>query len=287
METAKRLYKSRKVKPPEPHKIPIRVVCVSDTHNNQLDLPDGDLLIHAGDLSKNGTLEEIQAQLDWLKAQKHQHKVVIGGNHDRLLDPTFPERHPGILPLDTQFSNLNFGSLTYLSNTSATLKFENGRDVKVYGSPFVPECGKWAFMYPPGKDFWHGLIPVDADIVVSHGPPKWHLDLTGGGFENHGCPDLLKELKRVQPPLVIRGHIHEAHGEEDLLFDEVQSLYERIMETGGTSRRMMLTLALKIYLWNLSKKGKRSTHLVNAAVVEGGRAIAERALAYEPVVCLI
>ncbi|KAH8838858.1 hypothetical protein MCOR27_010049 [Pyricularia oryzae] len=52
-------------------------------------LPPGDSLVHAGDLSQYGTLAEIQAQLTWLAAQPHRHKVVVAGNHDLLLDSEF------------------------------------------------------------------------------------------------------------------------------------------------------------------------------------------------------
>ena len=60
----------------------VKIVCISDTHNTQPEVPPGDILIHAGDLSQSGSIEEIQAQLDWLKAQPHEHKVFIAGNHD-------------------------------------------------------------------------------------------------------------------------------------------------------------------------------------------------------------
>ena len=59
---------------------PINVVCISDTHNQQPDLPDGDLLLHAGDLTQDGSFDELQAQLDWLNGQRHRCKVVIAGN---------------------------------------------------------------------------------------------------------------------------------------------------------------------------------------------------------------
>jgi len=72
----------------------ITVVCVSDTHTPQPSLPNGDLLLHAGDLSQSGSFEEIQAQLDWINAQPHKHKVVIADNHDILLDPQFVDRFP-------------------------------------------------------------------------------------------------------------------------------------------------------------------------------------------------
>lgn len=34
-------------------------MCVSDTHNRNVKLPKGDVLIHAGDISNLGTYEEV------------------------------------------------------------------------------------------------------------------------------------------------------------------------------------------------------------------------------------
>lgn len=73
---------------------PVTVVCISDTHGTQPPLPDGDLLLHAGDFTRWGTFRELQAHLTWLAQQPHKHKVVIAGNHDLLLDPKFQRDHP-------------------------------------------------------------------------------------------------------------------------------------------------------------------------------------------------
>lgn len=65
---------------------PIRIICISDTHNKIPPLPPGDILVHAGDLTTHGTFDEVQAQLRWLSSQPHTHKIVIAGNHDIVLD---------------------------------------------------------------------------------------------------------------------------------------------------------------------------------------------------------
>ena len=66
-----------------PASYPIRVVCLSDTHDQvPSEVPDGDLLIHAGDLTNPGTAASIQKQLDWLASLPHPHKIVVAGNHD-------------------------------------------------------------------------------------------------------------------------------------------------------------------------------------------------------------
>jgi len=75
-------------KPPK-NKPPIRIVCISDTHTNTgMEVPNGDLLIHAGDLTNAGTIEEIQKQIDWLNTLPHKEKIVICGNHDSYFDPS-------------------------------------------------------------------------------------------------------------------------------------------------------------------------------------------------------
>lgn len=74
--------RGRPFRPPR-DRPPIRVVCLSDTHDWQpAHVPDGDLLIHAGDLTDDGSLDAIQKQMDWLATLPHRHKVVIAGNHE-------------------------------------------------------------------------------------------------------------------------------------------------------------------------------------------------------------
>lgn len=71
---------------PSPRRNPIRVVCISDSHTHKYDdIPDGDLLIHAGDLSNIGSTSEIQGQLHWLNSLPHRHKIVIAGRRPTLI----------------------------------------------------------------------------------------------------------------------------------------------------------------------------------------------------------
>ncbi len=75
---ARKLYTWRQTSPAQPLTNPVSVVCVSDTHNSQPKLPDGDILIHAGDLTQSGSLQELQATVGWLRAQPHPVKIVCG-----------------------------------------------------------------------------------------------------------------------------------------------------------------------------------------------------------------
>ena len=63
-----------------------RFVCVSDTHNSSpadggFKLPKGDVLIHAGDLTKQGTYAELQKTLDWIEQADFEVKIVVAGGY--------------------------------------------------------------------------------------------------------------------------------------------------------------------------------------------------------------
>lgn len=62
----------------------LRVVCVSDTHNSsplngQFKVPPGDVLIHAGDMTNQGSYAELKKVVEWLGRCEHEVKLVIAG----------------------------------------------------------------------------------------------------------------------------------------------------------------------------------------------------------------
>jgi predicted phosphohydrolase len=61
-----------------------RIVCISDTHarHRLTVVPEGDILIHGGDITRHGSLEDVEDFDRWLKTLPHKHKIVICGNHD-------------------------------------------------------------------------------------------------------------------------------------------------------------------------------------------------------------
>lgn len=66
-----------------------RFVCVSDTHNSRVKLPKGDVLIHAGDLTNQGSYSELQRAVAWLEAAPFECKIVVAG---RPSDNLYPDR---------------------------------------------------------------------------------------------------------------------------------------------------------------------------------------------------
>ena len=62
-----------------------RFVCLSDTHNacpadGCFKLPKGDVLVHAGDLTKQGTFTELRKTLEWIEEADFEVKIVVAGN---------------------------------------------------------------------------------------------------------------------------------------------------------------------------------------------------------------
>ncbi|KAK0262685.1 hypothetical protein B0A54_10493 [Friedmanniomyces endolithicus] len=219
---------------PEPDSPPIRIVCISDTHClTSVHIPDGDLLIHAGDLTNAGTPAELQAQIDWLDSLPHQHKVAVAGNHDTFLDP----RSRITLSPEQQEGSIDWKGIHYLQHSALTLRFANGRrSLNLYGAPQIPACGgdEFAFQYPRGHDAWTDTIPGDTDLLITHTPPKYHLDLPTA----LGCEFLLSEVWRVRPALHVFGHVHAGKsdtlgwlkgGKEVVRWDEGQKCLERTL----------------------------------------------------------
>jgi predicted phosphodiesterase len=175
-----------------------RLVLLSDTHgyHARLRVPDGDVLVHAGDFCSHGKEKEARSFARWLAAQPHAHKVVIAGNHDRCLE------------LDLGLGERLFEGATYLLDREATVA-----GLRFYGSPWQPEFLSWAFNLPRGEPLravW-SKIPNDVDVLVTHGPPFGVLDGTFLGALV-GCEELRTAVDRVMPRMHVFGHIHEARG---------------------------------------------------------------------------
>lgn len=199
----------------------MKVIAISDTHNrhNHLTLPEGDLLIHAGDLTSVGYKHEIKDILDWFNkvSSKYTYGVVfIAGNHDRSFDPKFNIETVGKPTWLQEMLNTLPNNIHYLENNSANI---NG--VNIWGSPITPwfHGDRWAFNKRRGdeiREVWD-LIPTNTDIIVTHGPVYGKLDFTEYDKLYVGCSELKKKIHSIKPKCHIGGHIHEGYG---MAYDE-------------------------------------------------------------------
>lgn len=179
----------------------MKVVAISDTHgyHASLSLPDGDILIHSGDVSGRGDEYEIKDFLDWFSIQKHRYKVFIAGNHDFFFERADANKIASLIPDD----------VIYLNDSGINLE-----GLYLWGSPVTPWFFDWAFNRQRGAEINHHweLIPTDIDILVTHGPVHGILDLTADGL-HVGCEMLKNKVEDIKPKVHICGHIHEAYGQ--------------------------------------------------------------------------
>lgn len=179
------------------------ITLISDTHNKHAyctpDLPGGDLLIHAGDVSSMGLEFELHSFLKWFSKQKYEHKVFIAGNHDWIFERN-PARAQEILS--------QYPDVIYLQDSSVELM-----GLKIYGSPWQPAFYDWAFNLPRnGEDLkqkWEA-IPDNTDILITHGPPHQVLDYVIESQSSVGCERLQFRVFELQPLIHAFGHIHSA-----------------------------------------------------------------------------
>jgi Icc-related predicted phosphoesterase len=195
----------------------VKIVAFSDTHSHHRDVtvPDGDVLVFAGDFMTCGRrYAEVVSFADWFMKQPHKHKVLVVGNHDRLFESQFP------MCLG-EFRNR--GNVSYLHDSGTTID-----GVKFWGSPVQPWFCDWAFNVHRGapiKKHWD-KIPTDTDVLITHGPPwgildqsvpdgqtsSWGSQLIIHPSEHLGCEELAIAVNRVKPVVNIFGHIHGSYG---------------------------------------------------------------------------
>jgi hypothetical protein len=177
----------------------MKIVLLSDTHglHDHLTVPPGDLLIHAGDFGRRGTLEELRAFNEFLGRLPHPRKIFVAGNRDFYFERQ-PVEGRKILT-----------NAVYLQDDDITVG-----GFRIYGSPWQPPFMDTAFNLPRGaplREKW-ALIPEGIDLPPTHTPPYGIGDRTAGG-ESVGCRDLLEAVHRIKPRLHVFGHVHEGYGQ--------------------------------------------------------------------------
>ena len=176
----------------------MRIVAVADTHlfHDELVVPEGDVFVHAGDMCRGGSLEELRQNVDWLRGLPHRTKIVVAGNHDFA----FIEHEAEARALVADF--------VYLQDSGATIA-----GVSFWGSPWQPAYNDWAFNLPRGAalaEKW-ALVPEGTDVLITHGPPMGIGD-RGPVPGRLGCEDLLARVRAVRPKAHFFGHIHQDGG---------------------------------------------------------------------------
>ena len=189
----------------------MRITFISDTHSKHKQvtnsLPGGDLIVHAGDMSSQGYKHEIQEFLKWYNnLDNYTNKIFIAGNHDWGF-----QNDPKMCQEQLEF----YDKVTYLEDNLELIGDDYSTAVKVWGSPWQPEFYNWAFNLPRNgeelKDKWD-MIPMNTDILITHGPAWGKVDTVKGEGNPLGCELLAERIKVVKPKIHVCGHIHTGYG---------------------------------------------------------------------------
>lgn len=180
----------------------MRFICLSDTHgrHSEVTVPDGDVLICAGDFTESGHPGEVDLFLAWLATLPHERKILVAGNHEFWVEEHTNRfrQQVGSIP-----------NLYYLQDSGAVID-----GVKYWGSPVTPRYFDWAFNRDRGADIrrhW-ALIPTATQVLVTHAPPFGIGDTNRDG-SNEGCRDLLEAVCSLPDlRLHVFGHIHPGCG---------------------------------------------------------------------------
>lgn len=188
----------------------MKIVCISDTHtlHEEVNLPDGDILIHAGDFSNKGGKHDVEDFFGWLMRikPKYRHIIFIAGNHDKCFDGKYGDMADW---LAEGIAELEENNIYYLKDDLIELE-----GITFYGMPWTP----WFF-----GDTWafnkkeHEMQEVidmiePCDVLITHGPPMYTGDLAANNGKHVGCPLLREKIDEIQPRLHVCGHIHEGSG---------------------------------------------------------------------------
>ncbi|KAE9554358.1 hypothetical protein FO519_002417 [Halicephalobus sp. NKZ332] len=197
----------------------VRFVCISDTHE-KLDeilhmIPDGDVLIHAGDFTNYGDVGEVIKFNQELGKLPHKYKIVVPGNHELGFEDgeEMTERQlAGLSMLGISKAHEMLTNCEYLVDRCIEV-----HGLKIFGSPWHPMPG-YSFYRSRGQALLHkwNNIPPKIDVLVTHTPPLGHGDYNSWNKCDGvlaGCAELLNTVEyRVKPKYHVFGHIHDMHG---------------------------------------------------------------------------
>ncbi len=195
----------------------VRFVCISDTHSmlDAVDIPPGDVLVHAGDLSKIGEIDDLEHEYAILDRLPHEHIIVTPGNHDYgfQIEPQLAQRFAEAFPRVRTL----IGEPTTVAG------------VNLWADPWTPWFQDWAYNFPRGEGGdaeaarHYAEIPDDTQLLITHGPPHGTLDRLPDTDHIGSIP--LRDRVGTLPQLRahVFGHIHNAHGiyrdiDRDLLY---------------------------------------------------------------------
>ena len=109
----------------------MKIVVLSDTHSlhNQVKIPKCDLLIHAGDITGNGSDAHFKNFLYWLDSLPAKYIIFCAGNHDEALQVWGKQEVKNYIK-----DFMGFHNIYYLEDELITIE-----NLNIWGSPYTPD----------------------------------------------------------------------------------------------------------------------------------------------------
>jgi Icc-related predicted phosphoesterase len=180
----------------------MKIVCLSDSHmhHKKIKMPESDMIIHAGDFTYRGELDEVKKFLQWYGEQKAKYKLLVCGNHE------------------VEISKQPFQLLQQMCEDQGIRILNNNHTIveglTIFGSPNSSKFGYgWAYNSTENEleNIYSSILP-DTDVIITHGPAYGRLDrvLMGNYVGSMALTKRISELSNLK--LHVTGHIHESRG---------------------------------------------------------------------------
>ena len=158
----------------------LKIVAISDLHGNLpiIDKP-AEIMLIAGDVipfniqfNKHESKKWLEGPFaEWIKQLPVKEVFMVAGNHDAYFE-SISATNLGLFRQATNFK------LNYLKNSTLVYHSEDGKAIKIFGTPYCHQFGDWAFMDEDDKlREYFAECPDEVDIILSHDAPYGITDV--------------------------------------------------------------------------------------------------------------
>ena len=191
----------------------MKICAISDLHGYLPELKPCELVLICGDsvpLEYQASSKKTKKWYDttfrkWAGELPCDKVLFIAGNHELH----FPGKK---IIYESLFSKDD--KITYLCHSEYIHKSKDGKEYKIFGTPYCKQFMNWAFMYSNEElEKIFKNIPNDLDILISHDNPYGYGDIVlqecpwSDGIHIGNIP-LAKAIEEKQPKYQFNGHLH-------------------------------------------------------------------------------
>lgn len=205
----------------------IRVCAISDLHGYLPEVEPCDLVLICGDivpLSAQGSSRYTsrwykRAFKTWAESLPCDKVIFIAGNHE-LHFPNHYEYYKKMFP--------NNSKVTYLCHEEYTYLGSDGKEYRIFGTPYCQIFGTWAFMLPdPELEERYSEIPENLDILITHDQPYGYGDVLlqkdcpWANGKHIGNKMLMEAISKKMPRYQFNGHLHSCSHNKIMIEDTI------------------------------------------------------------------